>query len=197
MIRNCCMLVAGLLLHTQIFAQDKTAASRTGEDYTLSNGAVEAVFSGSGSFDIEKLVLNGKQVVGAGKNETPWILIYKGPQGENPELKPEHAVYRGVQVRDDALAKTLVFTWELTLDYSPVKYPVRMYVTLPDGGELLQWNIEADLPAGWLVTDLKFPNVVIERPEDGRIITTEGWGVEKPLDIATFEARYPSHASAM
>lgn len=44
MIRNCCMLVAGLLLHTQIFAQDKTAASRTGEDYTLSNGAVEAVF---------------------------------------------------------------------------------------------------------------------------------------------------------
>ena len=36
MIRNCCMLVAGLLLHTQIFAQDKTAASRTGEDYTLS-----------------------------------------------------------------------------------------------------------------------------------------------------------------
>ena len=191
------MLVAGLLLHTQIFAQDKTAASRTGEDYTLSNGAVEAVFSGSGSFDIEKLVLNGKQVVGAGKNETPWILIYKGPQGENPELKPEHAVYRGVQVRDDALAKTLVFTWELTLDYSPVKYPVRMYVTLPDGGELLQWNIEADLPAGWLVTDLKFPNVVIERPEDGRIITTEGWGVEKPLDIATFEARYPSHASAM
>lgn len=197
MIRNCCMLVAGLLLHTQIFAQDKTAASRTGEDYTLSNGAVEAVFSGSGSFDIEKLVLNGKQVVGAGKNETPWILIYKGPQGENPELKPEHAVYRGVQVRDDAQAKTLVFTWELTLDYSPVKYPVRMYVTLPDGGELLQWNIEADLPAGWLVTDLKFPNVVIERPEDGRIITTEGWGVEKPLDIATFEARYPSHASAM
>ena len=197
MIRNCCMLVAGLLLHTQIFAQDKTAASRTGEDYTLSNGAVEAVFSGSGSFDIEKLVLNGKQVVGAGKNETPWILIYKGSQGENPELKPEHAVYRGVQVRDDAQAKTLVFTWELTLDYSPVKYPVRMYVTLPDGGELLQWNIEADLPAGWLVTDLKFPNVVIERPEDGRIITTEGWGVEKPLDIATFEARYPSHASAM
>ena len=138
MIRNCCMLVAGLLLHTQIFAQDKTAASRTGEDYTLSNGAVEAVFSGSGSFDIEKLVLDGKQVVGAGRNETPWILIYKGTQGENPELKPEHAVYRGVQVRDDAQAKTLVFTWELTLDYSPVKYPVRMYVTLPDGGELLQ-----------------------------------------------------------
>ena len=164
MIRNCCMLVAGLLLHTQIFAQDKTAASRTGEDYTLSNGAVEAVFSGSGSFDIEKLVLSGKQVVGAGKNETPWILIYKGSQGENPELKPEHAVYRGVQVRDDARAKTLVFTWELTLDYSPVKYPVRMYVTLPDGGELLQWNIEADLPAGWLVTDLKLSLIHISEP---------------------------------
>ena len=41
-------------------AQDKTAASRTGEDYTLSNGAGRGpFFSGSGSFDIEKLVLNG------------------------------------------------------------------------------------------------------------------------------------------
>lgn len=61
MIKNCCMLVAGLLLHTQIFAQDKTAASRTGEDYTLSNGAVEAVFSGSGSFDIESWCSTGNR----------------------------------------------------------------------------------------------------------------------------------------
>ena len=112
-------------------------------------------------------------------------------------MLPEHAVYEGVGVRDDAGAKTLVFTWQLTLDYSPVKYPVRMYVTLPDGGELLQWNLEADLPAGWLVTDVKFPRIVIDRPAAGKVITTEGWGVEKPLDIATFEARYPSHASAM
>ena len=113
-----------------------------------------------------------------GQNDRPWALVYKGPQGENPELLPEHAVYEGVGVRDDAGAKTLVFTWQLTLDYSPVKYPVRMYVTLPDGGELLQWNLEADLPAGWLVTDVKFPRIVIDRPAAGKVITTEGWGVE-------------------
>lgn len=198
MIKKICILTTGfLLLNMLAFARGKTTVTESGDSYTLSNTAVEAVFKAKGSFDIEKLTLNGHRLAGAGMNDTPWILVYKGTQGENPELKPEHAVYDGVKVRDDGDAKTLIFTWSLTLDYSSVKYPVRMYVTLPDDGELLQWNLEADLPAKWLVTDLEFPRVVIERPADGKVITTEGWGVEKNLDIATFEARYPSHASAM
>lgn len=195
--RICKLSVCLLLLNLPTFARCQTAVSRTGDDYTLSNRYVEAVFGAGKVFGIKKLVLNGRSVAPEGQNDRPWSLVYKGPQGENPELLPEHAVYEGVGVRDDAGAKTLVFTWQLTLDYSPVKYPVRMYVTLPDGGELLQWNLEADLPAGWLVTDVKFPRIVIDRPAAGKVITTEGWGVEKPLDIATFEARYPSHASAM
>ena len=197
MIRKCWMLSAGLLLVSMAFAQAKTIVSASDGNCRLSNETVEAVFRGSESFDIEKLVLNGHPVLQAGTNKAPWVLVYKGPQGENPELKPEHAVYEGAEIRHDKGAETLVFTWQLTLDYSSVKYPVRMYVTLPDDGELLQWNLEADLPAGWMVTDLQFPRVVIDRPADGKIITTEGWGVEKSLDIATFEARYPSHASAM
>ena len=36
--------------------------------YNEQNGAVEAVFSGQGRFDIEKLTLNGKSVLGAGAN---------------------------------------------------------------------------------------------------------------------------------
>ena len=195
--RICKLSVCLLLLNLPTFARCQTAVSRTGDDYTLSNRYVEAVFGAGTVFGIKKLVLNGRSVAPEGQNDRPGALVYKGPQGENPELLPEHAVYEGVGVRDDAGAKTLVFTWQLTLDYSPVKYPVRMYVTLPDGGELLQWNLEADLPAGWLVTDVKFPRIVIDRPAAGKVITTEGWGVEKPLDIATFEARYPSHASAM
>ena len=195
--RICKLSVCLLLLNLPTFARCQTAVSRTGDDYTLSNRYVEAVFGAGKVFGIKKLVLNGRSVAPEGQNDRPWALVYKGPQGENPELLPEHAVYEGVGVRDDAGAKTLVFTWQLTLDYSPVKYPVRMYVTLPDGGELLQWNLEADLPAGWLVTDVMFPRIVIDRPAAGKVITTEGWGVEKPLDIATFEARYPSHASAM
>lgn len=191
------LLMVLIVTNMQIFASGKTSVQQNDGDYTLSNGTVEAVFSGDKSFDIKQLTLNGHSVTDAGMNTAPWILYYKGPQGENPELMPEHAVYEGVTARDDAAGKTLIFTWQLTLDYSPVKYPVRMYVSLPDAGELLQWNLEADLPAGWMVTDLKFPRITIHRPAEGRIITTEGWGVEKALDIETFEARYPSHASAM
>ena len=113
-----------------------TRATRSGDNYTLSNGAVEAVFSGQGRFDIEKLTLNGKSVLGAGANLAPWILYYKGPQGENPCLMPEHAAYDGAAIRDDDEGKTLVFTWQLTLDYSAERYPVRMYVSLPDGSEM-------------------------------------------------------------
>ena len=112
MIQKIRMLSAGLLLlAAQTFAQGTTRATRSGDNYTLSNGAVEAVFSGQGRFDIEKLTLNGKSVLGAGANLAPWILYYKGPQGENPCLMPEHAAYDGAAIRDDDEGKTLVFTW--------------------------------------------------------------------------------------
>ena len=102
MIQKIRMLSAGLLLlAAQTFAQGTTRATRSGDNYTLSNGAVEAVFSGQGRFDIEKLTLNGKSVLGAGANLAPWILYYKGPQGENPCLMPEHAAYDGAAIRDD------------------------------------------------------------------------------------------------
>lgn len=192
------MLLAGVLLFgTPVRAQHDTRTTRSEKTITLKNDHVEAVFRTEGAFDIERLRLDGREQLEAGKNRTPWILYYKGTQGESPELKPEHAVYEGVEVRDDDGGKTLRFTWQLTLDYSGKTYPVRMDVSLPDESELLRWNIEADLPEGWMVTDLKFPCLAIERPDDGMVLTTEGWGVEKPLDIATFEARYPSHASAM
>lgn len=198
MTRKSCMWLAALLLAgSPVSAQNETRATRSGERITLANDHVEAVFRTAEAFDIETLRLNGRELLEAGMNRTPWVLYYKGTQGESPELKPEHALYEGAEVRSDEGAETLVFTWQLTLDYSGTTYPVRMYVTLPDQSELLRWNIEADLPEGWMVTDLKFPCLTIERPADGKILTTEGWGVEKPLDIATFEARYPSHASAM
>ena len=77
MIQKIRMLSAGLLLlAAQTFAQGTTRATRSGDNYTLSNGAVEAVFSGQGRFDIEKLTLNGKSVLGAGANLAPWILYY-------------------------------------------------------------------------------------------------------------------------
>lgn len=49
MIQKIRMLSAGLLLlAAQTFAQGTTRATRSGDNYTLSNGAVEAVFSGQG-----------------------------------------------------------------------------------------------------------------------------------------------------
>lgn len=190
-------LIALLLSSVLASAQNKTRTTLSGNEITLTNGLVEAVFCTKETFDIKKLRLNGKELLKTGKNITPWILYYKGTQGESPELKPEHALYDGVEICNSDNAVTLIFTWQLTLDYSGTTYPVRMHVTLPNDSELLRWNIETAMPDGWMVTDLKFPRLTIERPTEAKILTTEGWGIERPLDITTFEARYPSHSSSM
>ena len=139
MTRKSCMWLAALLLAgTPVSARTETRTTRSGDRITLANDHVEAVFRTSEAFDIETLRLNGRELLEAGRNRTPWILYYKGTQGESPELKPEHALYEGVEVSDGANGKTLRFTWQLTLDYSGKTYPVRMDVSLPDQSELLR-----------------------------------------------------------
>ena len=153
--RICKLSVCLLLLNLPTFARCQTAVSRTGDDYTLSN-RYGGRFRRGKVFGIKKLVLNSRSVA---PKERPAVgTRLQRPAGRESRVAARTRCLRGSRgPRDDVGAKTLVFTWQLTLDYSPVTYPVRMYVTLPDGGELLQWNLEADLPAGWLVTDVNFP----------------------------------------
>ena len=85
-------LAALLLAGTPVSARTETRTTRSGDRITLANDHVEAVFRTSEAFDIETLRLNGRELLEAGRNRTPWILYYKGTQGESPELKPEHAL---------------------------------------------------------------------------------------------------------
>lgn len=86
MIQKIRMLSAGLLLlAAQTFAQGTTRATRSGDNYTLSNGAVEAVFSGQGRLDIEKLTSTGKSVLGCGRPTSPrGYYIIKGRRARIP-----------------------------------------------------------------------------------------------------------------
>ncbi|MCI7754778.1 MAG: hypothetical protein MSS18_00270, partial [Phocaeicola vulgatus] len=94
MTRKSCMWLAALLLAgTSVSAKNGTRTMCSDNGITLANDHVEAVFSTKEAFDIERLRLDGREQIEAGKNRTPWILYYKGTQGESPELKPEHAVY--------------------------------------------------------------------------------------------------------
>lgn len=65
--RICKLSVCLLLLNLPTFARCQTAVSRTGDDYTLSNRYVEAVFGAGKVFGIKKLVLNGRSVAPEGR----------------------------------------------------------------------------------------------------------------------------------
>ncbi|MCI1648159.1 MAG: DUF6259 domain-containing protein [Bacteroides sp.] len=176
-------------IHTTVVERD--------HEIVLSNNFVKLVFPKAASFDIQSMSLGGKNLITSlGFNSVPWALTYKGPKGENPVLLPSHGIYKGYKVKDDKSSKTLVFTWEMRLSYGPL-YPINMSVTLPDHSELVYWGINANLPKGWVITNVQFPHIVLNSPENGKIITSAGWGNEYDMKLQTYSENYPSHSGSM
>jgi hypothetical protein len=174
-----------------------TAWNVNADDATLSNGKVKITFAQGNKFDITSMILNGHKVIdNAGLNTEPWALTYVGPQGENPELLPSHAVYEGCKSIQSGDTSKLQFTWLLTLSYS-ISVNVKMTVSLPKDSELAYWDIEAGTPQGWIIRETQFPRITVNRPTDGKLITSAGWGNEYELKEKTFESNYPSWSGSM
>src|SRR5574344_11520 len=121
-------------------------------EVTLSNDFVTIAFSKGDNFDIKSLAINGKRLITkSGLNMVPWVLTYVGPQGENPQLLPSHAVYGGYRLRNVADTANIIFIWTLRLDYRH-EVPVNVEVSLPRNSQLLYWRISSGTPAGWVVS---------------------------------------------
>lgn len=174
------------------------STKRTANTVSIANGKISATFASSGKFDITSMEFSGKEMVKAGDNITPWTMTYLGSQGETPEIDPRYAVYRGYKEETCDTAKTLVFHWDTRLKYDGGKYPVEMRVTLSDNADLLSWELTANVPSNWVVTNFKFPNIVIDSPKTGKVITPGGWGNEYELkENGNYEANYPSWNASM
>ena len=81
-----CLLLASLFL---------TAASGAAEPPTeklvLKNDRAELVFSGGKTFLFESYRSEGAEMLPAGGSAThPWRLVYRGVNGENPNLLPRN-----------------------------------------------------------------------------------------------------------
>lgn len=166
---------------------------------TLKNDLASVTFSTGKTFDIlEMSSLNSRNLVAPGNNRTPWTITYLGAQGETPELTPATAVYRGCTAARTDSAEVLTFRWNTRLQYDGKPYPVTMTVALPDDSPLLQWNITAELPEGWKVSEIKFPQIAVKSPDKAKVITPAGWGNEYALRAdTTYEANYPSWSASM
>ena len=123
-----------------------------------------------------------------------WKITFAGPQGESPVYMPCYSRYLGVSLSDDGSTATL--KWNLTLDRKEDnEVIVRVYMD----GDLPMWSISADIPADWIVDEVEFPIVKVEREEGVKAIIPQGYGVEYPISYEDvgLECRYPSVTGGM
>ena len=164
-----CLLLASLFL---------TAASGAAEPPTeklvLKNDRAELVFSGGKTFLFESYRSEGAEMLPAGGSAThPWRLVYRGVNGENPNLLPRNGYYDGGERLDTLGMAALRVTWRVHLDGGPAR-AVRVTVALGADSELPEWRLDADLPEGWVLTEAEFPRIAVARPRDAKGILPVG-----------------------
>lgn len=166
---------------------------------TLANDVTSITFGTDKHFDITDMRHNGSDnLVKPFINQQPWTITYLGEQGETPVVSPSCAVFRGYTSERNDTASVLKFNWDTRLQYDGKAYPVTMTVSLSDNSPLLHWDIKAELPAGWSVSEILFPTIAVKSPEKGDVITPAGWGNKYALRPDTvYEANYPSWSASM
>jgi len=144
------------------------------------------------------MILSGKNIISnKGYNNIPWILTYKGPQGENPVFYPSHGEYTGWKKVTKDGHTAIAFKWNIRLTYKDM-VSVIMTVSIPDDSELIYWDILSGTPDGWLVCNTQFPCVTVTRPNDAKLITSAGWGAEYNLgNPQVYDSSYPSVTGSM
>ena len=178
----------------------KPVTAHFGKDSVfLRNGQIELVFSNTKTYKMHGMKFNSKQMIPAGGISThPWEITYISSSGENQALNPSQGYYKGVEKRDNQNKSiTLIFKWDMALTTDKMS-AVRMLVTLSKDSDLIEWDMEADLPDDWVVTRLNFPRIDVIRPQNAKAILPAGWGAEYVLQPSTaISARYPSAAGTM
>lgn len=189
---------AGVLLFAFPSMAGEVRMTESKEEVSLSNGTVSITCSAAKTFDIRSMKSGDVELVRPGDNVAPWSITYRGSQGETPEITPRFAVYRGYSSEQSDTSKTLVFRWDTRLNYDGNPYPVEMSVTVSENSGLIAWNLSAQLPEGWVVSDFKFPDLAVKSPGKAKVITPGGWGNEYELkENGNYEANYPSWNASM
>jgi len=194
---RCILLILFILVYSVKLAAQSVSVENKGDSVIISNNSLSLAFSNSSIYGLLKMEMNSKDLLNKIKSTHPWEITYIGPNGENPVLQPRNGYYKGVEIKKENDYATLIFTWEMLLQADKT-YPVRMHVTLRKDTELAEWNIEAELPQGWLISAIDFPRISIAKPQNAKTILSGGWGAEYNLgNYSILNSRYPSGTGTM
>src|SRR5690606_14573855 len=134
---------------------------------------------------------HGKTWSVARQQDLVWQLNMKGATGSTITLNSRNTEYQGVDVVEERDKKSLVFSWL----YPSVGGKIFMQVSINSGNTLSDWDIRSEFPTGWVVDNLTFPIVTLEKTAGEKMIMPAGWGAEYDVDAITnerFLGRYPS-----
>ncbi len=183
------MIVGTELVSAQVIAEE------TEEGLILKNEHQTLVFSMSDQYEFKSWKVGDKEILGAGT--ACWKATILGTQGENLTLTPGNGYYKGAVCENEKGLSRIRFVWELTLDgQKPSK--VAMTVSLAEKSKLPEWNLEAFLPASWLVTETEFPRISFRRSPQTKAVLSPGHGAEYEIGTnGTLQSIYPSVTGSM
>lgn len=184
----------GIIFTAFVLSFPMTALAK---DITLDNGKVKMTFAADGTeFCFKSFEMQGRQLIADGGTKAfPWTMTLLGTNGESPAMTPRWCQYAGGLMSADGRSAT--FTWKMLLE-GEWKYSVSMHVSLPEDADLPEWSISAELPAGWVVTDLEFPRISVARPDNVKGIMAVGYGAEYNIGTSgMIQSKYPSGAGTM
>ena len=191
--------ILGILLMLVSLLKLSTASATTqNKELILENDHVKLVFDGGQNYLFKSFNAGGVELLPKGGSAThPWQMIYRGSNGENPTLMPRWGYYMGGELIEEGDARKLVFKWDMELD-GRGRRPVSMTIRLGKDSELPEWYINAELPQGWVITDLEFPRVALKRTDKTKAVLPIGYGAEYTVGATgKLQTRYPSVTGCM
>lgn len=116
----------------------------------------------------------------------------------NRSLNSQMVKVSNIKQSSDSEADILSFEWEITVGQS--KGVVYADVALNKNTSLSEWSMRVELPDNWVVTDLIFPILNIDKNQGAKLYTSSNWGTEYDLDLIgnmNFQLIYPSSRQTM
>jgi hypothetical protein len=177
-------------------AVDSSMIKRGVDRIIIENGNMKLSFSEGNKFQI--LDFSGKEGSWFINDIPLWELTFIGKDGVNPQVNPKNGIYKGITIKkDEKDSAELIFTWQMQLSKN-VYYDVRVSLCANRKTKLTEWGIEADMPKGCVVSNIKFPILSLKRNDTTKVIVPEGWGVEFDVDNHfNYTSEYASHNGGM
>ena len=183
-----------LLIALAVLSPLLGSAQHLEDDFVLKNDKVELRFGGSDkNYFFRYFYFDGVNILpSSGSNTHPWEITLLGPRGENPTLQPKYTYYKGGKYEEKDGIQTVKFTWNLVIEAG--EWPLAITVSLGPQDKTPNWNIEASLPEGWVVTKADYPRISVKRLEgDVKGILPFGYGAEYNMPTGgQLQMRYPS-----